>query len=739
MPRYIGKEMSRVDGVAKVTGRAKYAAEFKVPNLAYGFIVQGSIAKGTIESIDTREAEAAPGVIRIFTHLNAPKLGPKTSTEEAPPRGNREERDKSFRALQSDRIFFNAQPVALVVAETYEQARYAARLVKASYNPEKHVTDTEAVRERARVPPQGPPPKPRGNPEEAMRNAPVKVEAEYRIPIEHHNPMEPHAAIAVWQGDKLTIFDKTQDVYSVRKHLASSFGVPEENVNVVSPFVGGAFGSSLRPNYYPALTAMAARELKRPVKVVYTRRQMYTGHGYRPYTIQKVALGAERSGKLSSMIHEAVHNTSSFEEFSDGTTGFTRQVYACPNLYAPLKITSTDLNTPTWMRAPGAVSGMFALECAMDELAYALKIDPLELRLINYAEVDPESGKPWSSKALRECYRLGAEKFGWKDRKFEPRSMRDGRWLVGWGTATGVWGAFQRPANARITLRADGTAHVVSATSDIGPGTYTVMTMIAAEYLGLRPEQVKFELGDSNFPQAPSQGGSQTTSSVGSAVYGAALAVGAKLLSLANQAADSPLKTASASDVEMLDGRLRVKSDPSRFVTISEVMKRNGLTEITETFESRPSKEREKYALLAHGAQFIEVKVDPDLGNVRVTRAIEVTACGRIINPKASHSQEIGGVVWGIGMALQEATEIDHRFGRIMNPDLQHYHVPVNADVHEIETMFVEEDDTIVNPLGVKGMGELGMVGIPAAIANAVFHATGRRIRELPITPDKLL
>jgi xanthine dehydrogenase YagR molybdenum-binding subunit len=353
--------------------------------------------------------------------------------------------------------------------------------------------------------------------------------------------------------------------------------------------------------------------------------------------------------------------------------------------------------------------------------------------------VDPESGKPWSSKALRECYRLGAEKFGWKNRKFEPRSMRDGRWLVGWGMATGVWGAFQRNASARITLRADGTAHVTSATADIGPGTYTVMTMIAAEYLGVRPERVKFELGDTKFPRAPQQSGSQTTSSVGSAVYGAALAIGAKLLTLANQATESPLASASASDVEMLDGRLQLKSDPSRFVSISDVMRRSGLTEISETFESRPSQERQKYGLLAHGAQFVAVKVDPDLGDVRVTRAIEVTACGKIINPLTSHSQEIGGVVWGIGMALHEATEIDHRYGRIMNPNLQHYHVPVNADVHQIETMFVEEDDKIVNPLGVKGMGELGMVGIPAAIANAVFHATGRRVRELPITPDKLL
>src|SRR5918998_1270725 len=457
MARYIGKEINRVDGVAKVTGRAKYAAEFRAPNLAYGFIVLGAVAKGTIKSIDAREAERAPGVIRVFTHLNAPKLGPKASTEDAPPRA-REERDKSFRALQSDRIYFNAQPVALVVAETYEQARYAARLVRVSYNAEKHATDTETVRERGRFPSQGPKPVPRGNPEEAMKGAPVKVEAEYRIPIEHHNAMEPHAAIAVWQGDKLSVFDKTQEVYGVRKHLASSFLIPEENVSVVSPYVGGAFCSSLRPNYYPALTAMAARELKRPVKVVYTRTQMFTGHGYRPYTIQKIALGAEASGKLTSMIHEAVHNTSTFEEFSDGTTGFTKQVYACPNLYAPLKIVDTDLNTPTWMRAPGAVSGMFALECAMDELAYALKIDPLELRLINYAETDPESGRPFSSKALRECYRLGAEKFGWKQPKMGPPSMRDRPPPVGLGTATGIWGAFQMPASAKVSYRADGTA-----------------------------------------------------------------------------------------------------------------------------------------------------------------------------------------------------------------------------------------------------------------------------------------
>jgi len=730
MARYLGKETTRVDGIAKVTGKAKYTAEFQVPHVAYGFIVLSTVTKGRITAIETREAEQAAGVVRVFTHLNAGRLG-KAPAADAPPQWTW--------PLQSDRVFFNGQPIALVVAETYEQARHAARLVKATYARETHVTDLEAVLDRAQPDPNTAKGSPRGNPAAALQAATIKVESEYHIPINHHNPIEPHAAIAFWEGEQLTIFDKTQNVYGVQKHLAEGLGVPAENIRVVSPFVGGAFGSSLKPNYYPSLTAMAARELKRPVKVVFTRAQMFTGHGYRPQTIQKVALGADRSGKLQAIVQEAFHNTSSFEPFSDNTTGFLKQVYACPNLHMPLKVAATDLATPTWMRAPGAVSGMFALESAMDELSYALKIDPLQLRLINYAEVDPESGKPFSSKALRECYRLGAEKFGWKNRNPEPRSMRDGKLLVGWGMASSVWGAFQQPASARITYRADGTASVASATSDIGPGTYTVMTMIAAEFLGLRLDQVKFELGDTRQPQAPAQGGSWTTSSVGSAVRGAALTITAKLLALANQDAASPLRGVAADDVEMLDGRLRAKADPSRSIDIAEIMRRTGTSEITEVHNSTPSPERAKYASLAHGAQFVEVKVDPDLGTIRVTRVIEITACGKILNPLASHSQEIGGVVWGIGMALEEATEVDHRTGRIANASLQHYHVPVNADIHAIETIFVEEDDTIVNPLGVKGMGELGMVGIPAAIANAVFHATGRRIRDLPITPDKLL
>jgi len=728
MARYLGKGTTRVDGVAKVAGKAKYTAEFQVPHAAYGFVVLSTVAKGRITAIDTREAAQAGGVARVVTHLNAGRLG-KAPAADAEPQW--------AWPLQSDRVFFNGQPIALVVAESYEQARHAARLVKASYQSEAHTTALEAVLDKAKPSSDNTPP--RGDPDKALQAAAVKVDAEYHIPINHHNPIEPHAAIALWEGDKLTVFDKTQEVYGVQKHLAEGLGVPAENIRVVSPFVGGAFGSSLKPNYYPSLTAMAARELKRPVKLVLTRAQMFTAHGYRPQTIQKVRLGADAHGKLQAMVQEAFHNTSSFETFSDNTTGFLKQVYACENLNMPLKVAATDLATPTWMRAPGAVSGMFALESAMDELAYALKMDPMELRLVNYAEVDPESGKPFSSKALRECYRLGAEKFGWKNRKPEPRSMRDGKLLVGWGMASSVWGAMQMPASAKITFRPDGTATVSSATSDIGPGTYTVMTMIAAEFLGLPLDQVSFELGDTRQPKAPAQGGSWTTSSVGSAVRGAALAITAKLLALAQRDAHSPLQGASADDVEMLDGRLQRKSNTARGVDIAGLMRSTGTDEITEVYKSTPSPERDKYASLAHGAQFVEVKVDPDLGTVQVTRVIEITACGKILNPLASHSQEIGGVVWGIGMALEEGTEVDHRTGRFMNANLQHYHVPVNADIHAIETVFVEEDDTIVNPLGVKGMGELGMVGIPAAIANAVYHATGKRIRSLPITPDKLL
>lgn len=722
--KYIGKDMSRVDGVAKVTGAAKYAAEFQVKNAAYGYIVTSAVAKGAIKSLDTEEASKQAGVLKIYTHLNAAKTLSK---------------DPAFCALQSDKIMFSGQPIALVVAETFEQARFAARLVKATYTEEKAQTDLTKVK-----PIETRAPKARGNPQAALQSAPVKIEAEYTIPIEHHNPMELHGAIAVWEGDKLTLFNKTQGVKDCQDHLVKSFGLKPENVKVVSPFVGGAFGAALNPHYYPFLTAFAARDLKRPVKLNYTRRQMFTGHGYRPYTWQKVAIGASKDGKIQSIIHEAVGNTSSFEDFSESPNSFGRTLYECPNYDTPYKLAKLDLPTPTWMRAPGAVSGAFALESAMDELAYALKIDPLELRLINYAEKDPDSGKPFSSKALRECYKEGAAKFGWEKRKMEPRSMRDGKWLVGWGTATGIWGAYQLPATVKIVLKSDGTAHVGSATADIGPGTYTVITMIAAEYLGIAPEKVKFDLGDSDLPNAPVQGGSFTTASVGTAAHGAAMQIKQKLFDLAVKEANTSFAEVGVDNTILSNGSIVVnpvlqQAGKQNSFKIADLMKKNNLTEIAETHTSKPSAERNKYSTQAHGAQFVEVKVDEDLGIIKVTRVVETTAVGKIMNPKTSHSQEMGGVVWGIGMALQEETAIDHRYGRMMTTDLASYHVPVNADVLSVDTKFIEEDDKIVNPLGVKGMGELCMVGIPAAIANAIFHATGKRVRDLPITPDKLL
>ena len=724
MGKYIGKEMSRVDGVAKVTGQAKYAAEYLVPNVAYGYFAQSTIAKGVIKSIDVREAEKQRGVIKVFTHLNAAKTKSK---------------DTAFCALQSEKIAFSGQPIALVIAETFEQARFAARLIKAEYAEEKHQTNPEIA---PTVPaPAGffGVPKPRGNPKAAFDSSEVKFEAEYTIPIEHHNAMEPHAAIAMWDGDKLLVFDKTQGVGGVQDHLAESFGIAKDNISVMSPFVGGAFGSALNPNYYPFMTAMAARELKRPVKINYTRRQMFTGNGYRPYTWQKVSIGASKDGKLQSIIHEAIGNTSSFEDFVENPNNFGRTLYECPNYDTPYKIAKTDLPTPTWMRAPGAVSGAFALESAIDELAYKLNIDPLEFRIINYAEKDPESGKPFSSKALMDCFKQGAKKFGWEKRKMEPRSMRDGKWLVGWGTATGLWGAYQAPATMIMTLRADGTANIGSATADIGPGTYTTITLIAAEFLGIAPEKIKFELGDTKLPNSPVQGGSLTTASVGMAAHGAAMQIKQKLLDLATRIDDGPLPGAKLDDVELYDGTIRSKSNPLKAISVTELMKMNNLSEITETHTAMPGAERNNYTTQAHGAQFVEVKVDEDLGIIKVTKVLEATACGRIMNPKTSHSQEIGGVIGGIGMALLEATEIDHRYGRMVTTDLASYHVPVNADVREIETEFVEEIDKIVNPLGVKGMGELCLVGIPAAIANAVFHATGKRFRDLPISPDKLI
>ncbi len=710
---------NRVDGILKVTGQAKYIAEFRLPNMAYGYLVPSTIARGKILAIDTVEAEKQAGVIKILTHLNTPKFA-------------QNERDKSHRPLQTDQILFSGQAIAVVIAETFEQARFAARLVKVSYDQQPPQTDIRKILDKAYMPGQARPI--RGNPPEAFENSEVKIEAEYTIPIEHHNPMELHASVAYWESNKLTVYDKTQGVTMVRNHLSGIFGIPKEDVTVLAPFVGGAFGASLRATPNVFLTSLAAREIKRPVKLEYSRRQLFAAHGYRPYSIQKLRIGADRSGKLKAILHETFNNTSSNEDFGENLVGISRTLYACPNVFTESKMVKTDLQTPAPMRAPGTVSGAFALESALDELSYKLKIDPLELRLINYAEVSPEDGKPFSSKELRKCYQDAARKFGWEKRNPEPRSMKEGKWLIGWGMATGTWGAGQGTASARITLKTDGTALVESGTTDIGPGTYTAISIIVAKNLGLPLEKIKFVLGDSSLPQAPSQGGSNTVSSVGSAVQACSQIVLKKLFDLA--AGD--FKEAAFEEVKIENGKFISKDGKS--LSFVEILKKNNLENVSETHTSAPNTgERGKYAIASHGAQFVEVRIDEELGIVRVSRVVEMTASGKIISPKTAHSQEMGAVVWGIGMALTEGTEIDHRYGKIMNPNLAGYHVPVNADVFDVQTAFAEEQDKIVNPLGAKGLGELGMVGIPAAIANAVYHATGKRVRDLPVTPDKLL
>lgn len=715
---------NRVDGVAKVTGKAKFIAEFKFANLAHGYLVQSTIAKGKISSIDTAEAEKQNGVIKIFTYLNTPKNLVQPGAAEY-----FDETSRQHLPLTSDEILFNAQPIALVVAETFEQARFAASFVKVKYAKSAFTTNFSQNLDKGFILGQATPD--RGKPDEVFAKADVKIEAKYTIPIEHHNAMEPHASIANWENNRLTIYDKTQGVTGVRDYLAKVFAIPKANITVLSPFVGGAFGAALRPTPNTFLSVLASRELKRPVKLVYARRQLSTAYGYRPFASQNVKLAAEKSGKLTSIIHESFANTSTFENFSEGISENSRSLYACPNVKTVSKLVKTDLFTPYWMRAPGTVTAMFALESAMDELSYQLKIDPLELRLINYAETDPDNGKPFSSKELRKCYLEAAKRFGWEKRQPEPRSMKEGNWLVGWGMATGTWGAFLAPSSARVTLKSDGTALIESGTTDIGPGTYTTISIIAAKVLGLPIEKVKFVLGDSNLPAAPAQGGSLTTASVGTAVQECSQILLKKLFGLAKI-------EGKFEDVRIENGNF-VKKDGTQ-ISFTEILNKNSLRSLSETHTTNPNYgERGKYSTASHGAQFVEVKVDEDIGIVKVTRVVELTAAGKIINPKGAKSQEIGGVVWGIGMALHEETQIDHRYGRIMNPDLGGYYVPTNADILDVQTGFVEEIDLIVNPLGVKGLGELGMVGIPAAIANAIYHATGKRMRDLPITVDKLL
>lgn len=741
----IGTSLNRVDGVDKVTGAAKYAAEYHVPGLLYGVTVSSRIAKGRITAIDENAARAVPGVVDIVSHLNRPKqawLDHSWKDELAIP-------GEPFKAFHDAEILFAGQPIAVVVAETFEAARFATSLIAVSYEQDEHNIDFETSLAEKFLPKAGRrrnsfhPPKNHGDAQSAYGEAALQHEGEYHLAPEHHNPMEMHASTVEWHGDgSITVYDKTQGSQGVQAYLASAFGLGKKNVRVVNAYVGGGFGSGLRPQWQVQVATMAAIHLERSVRVVMTRAQMFT-HAHRPECTYAIKLGAEHTGKLSAIIGDATTSTSRFEQNMEDIVTWGMMNYDSPNIFGEYTIAPRDTYTSADMRAPGAATGMTLFEIAIDEMAYKAKVDPLEFRMINYSEVDGMNKTPFTSKALREACREGAARFGWEKRSPEPRSMKDGRELVGWGTATGMWDAQFAKTSASAKLRANGHLEVACATSDIGTGTYTVMTLVAADTLGISPAQITAKLGDSDLPTSPVEGGSWAAASSGAAVQLACQAVGKQLFKAAEKMDGNPLGAAKFEDVEFVDGHVRLKAGDGPGLSFATIMDAAGLPSIEAEETASPGiggmismmqKSRN-----THSAIFCEVRVDEELNQVRVTRVVNAVAAGRIINPKTARSQILGGVVMGMGMALHEETFADARLGRWMNHNYAEYHVPAHADVENIDVIFVDEPDPEVTPLGVKGLGEIGIVGTAAAIANAIYHATGKRVRCLPITIDKLL
>jgi xanthine dehydrogenase YagR molybdenum-binding subunit len=727
--RLVGAGVDRVDGPRKVAGAAPYPNDVDLPNLAHAALVRATIAAGRIRGIDTGPAEAAPGVLAVITHHNAPRLGrgPATSIGPQPPP-----------PLQDDQVLHHGQYVAVVAATTAEQATSAARLVEVDYQPAEPLLDLDDPRAEVLTNPWGLDHQ-RGDAAAGLASAAVRVEATYTTPDETANPLGLFATVAFWNGERLTVHDATQWPDNVRAALAGAFGVPESGVRVLAPYVGGGFGAGLRAWPHVILTALAARTVNRPVKLVLTRPQMFTGIGHRPATVQHLKLSATRTGELVAIDHQATSPLAMEDDNLEPVTLGTQTAYACPSVATGDQQKRLNIPPPGWMRAPGDAEGNFALESAMDELAYALGMDPLQLRLRNYAEVDPQSGLPWSSKALRDCYQQGADRFGWSARNPQPGSMRHGDWLVGYGMAgvSHLW--WQAPCQARATIRRDGTALVRSAATDIGTGTYTIMTQLSAELLGLGLDQVRFELGDTDLPMSPQAGGSGLTAALGNAVYATCRQLLQAFLGTIANDPGSPLRGCRLDQVTATDGRIHRADHPDQGEAYTDILTRHGLTELTADGAAAPAKP-EDLGLAPAGpfaAKFVEVHVDPDLGRVRVARVVSAVDAGRILNQKTARSQIIGGTVGGIGMALLEETATDPT-GRIANPTFSDYLVAVNADVPDMDVLFVGEPDRF-NPIGVKGVGEIGLVGLAAAIANAVYHATGRRIRSLPITIDKLL
>ncbi|OOQ56664.1 xanthine dehydrogenase family protein molybdopterin-binding subunit [Mucilaginibacter pedocola] len=701
--------LSRVDGRAKVTGAAKYSAEYNQPNMAYAVLVGSTITKGTIATIDTKAALKAPGVLTLLTYLNAPKVPGHVATKPQKPGA----KSGPLKIFYDNKILYNGHPIAMVVADTFERAQYAASLVKATYNKQAH--DTKPPKDLSRgVGAWDGKDFTRGT-VDAWKTAPVKLEQEYTHPSEIHNPMELHAIIARWDApDKLTVWDKTQGVRATRGDIAKAFNLKAENVQVNSQFVGGAFGSALQVWPHEVAAILGAKVVKRPVKLVLSRPDMFTSVGYRPYTWQKIGIGATADGKLVGITHEAVGQTSSFEDFAEGPINTSKGLYVSPNVTTRYKLLSLDVNTPTWMRGPGEATGAFALESALDELSYALKMDPIDLRMKNYAKVDPDNGKEYSSKYLDEAYAMGAKQIGWDKRKADAGSVMENGWLAGYGMAGGMFGAYRDNTVAKAIMKADGTLTVQTAVSDIGPGTGTAMVLIAAKVMGIDPGKIKFDMGDSALPFAPMQGGSATTSAVGSAVNDACVVLKEKFQKLmGNGGTDKP--------------------------DYVKILKDNNLTELETVTRSQPGPDNEKYSMQSWSVHFVKVLVHPATGVVKIDKVACVADSGKIISPKTARSQVVGGAIGGIGMALMEEGIIDHRYGRYVNNNFGDYHVPVNADIPQIDALFIDKPDPYINPIGAKGMGEIALIGMAAAVANAVYNATGKRVRDLPITPDKLI
>ncbi|RZA24966.1 MAG: xanthine dehydrogenase family protein molybdopterin-binding subunit [Proteobacteria bacterium] len=737
--KQVGQARNRVEGPVKVSGEARYAAEYKEEGLLYGYVLSSGIAKGKILSIDLTEANKVPGLVAIYSHLHRPQASKRSHKYSDEDKAHGEH----FRPLLDDKIVYSGQPIALAVAETFEAAREAARSIRIEYKSEPHETDLLNFEGKGEKPSKNrfPPPKNRGNADKAYKAAEVKIAVEYICPAQHHNPMEMFASTVLFskEDESLTIYDKTQGVMNSQSYVCNIFGLSSDKVRVLSPFMGGGFGSGLRPQYQLFLAVLAALDLKKSVKVSLTRQQMFT-FGHRPKTMHKMELSAARDGTLTSMKHEVLSETSQFEEYTENVVSWSGEVYQCENASFDYKLAKLDVYTPIDMRAPGATWGVYALESAIDELAAEVGMDSLAFRLKNYSEMDQNTGKPYSSKELRECYRQGAEAFGWHERPLGPGRMKSGHHSIGWGMATGIWEAMQMYASASAKLHANGHLEVSSATSDIGTGTYTIMTQIAADAMGLPLEKVEFKLGDSKLPKAPLEGGSWTAATVGMAVHDVCQKVATKAFKTAQGLKDSPLAKLKFEDVEFIDGMIRSKKDPSKEVSLTAIVQSTKEGSIEDEVTALPNLVKQKpYTRNTHSAVFVEVKVDEELGIVEVTRVVAAIAGGRILNPKTARSQILGGVVWGISTALHEHSVMDLKQGRFINHDLAGYHFSANKDIPEIEVIFVPEDDTIVNPLGIKGLGEIGIVGTAAAVANAIYHATGKRVRDLPITVDKLL